>query len=133
MAPCAAPYGLDPVLAVVGDAYRVCAGHGTYDTHTQTCTCFDNAVQGHWALDVEDGATTPTCRNVHGTAGREAVVCERLAGLELPAREAEPRRLARHTDLALHSSEQLGGVGAVDGHGVIMAHEQRDRAASMAQ
>ena len=62
MAPCSAPYGLDPVLAVVGDAYRVCAGHGTYDTHTQTCTCFDNAVQGHWALDVEDGATTPTCR-----------------------------------------------------------------------
>ena len=62
LAPCSAPYGLDPVLAVVGDAYRVCAGHGTYDTHTQTCTCFDNAVQGHWALDVEDGATTPTCR-----------------------------------------------------------------------
>ena len=64
---CTAPYGLDPILATTENAYKLCAGHGNY-TGTQ-CICFDNNDQGHWTLDVEDGAgMTPnvppsnTCR-----------------------------------------------------------------------
>jgi hypothetical protein len=59
---CTAPYGLDPILATNENAYKLCAGHGNY-TGTN-CTCFDNNLQGHWKLDVEDGAAdeVETCR-----------------------------------------------------------------------
>jgi len=62
-APCAAPYALDPVLSPMVDGYRLCAGHGTYDGISPGCTCFDDAVRGHWTAIVPDGNVVPALQD----------------------------------------------------------------------
>jgi hypothetical protein len=62
LAACAAPYGLDPVLASLTDAYKLCAGHGTWGGAGTQCACFRDDDRGYWALAEEDGAATHTCR-----------------------------------------------------------------------
>lgn len=62
------------------------------------------------------------------------MLAERLAGREPLALEGEPRRAARHAELALDRREQrariVGGAHAVDGARALRAHEQLEGGAA---
>jgi hypothetical protein len=93
---CSAPYGLDPVLASPTDAYKLCAGHGTWsggDGTDAPCACFRDDARGHWALAKEDGAATHTCRVCASPArgpkpGTVADEASRLLGMGVDAADA---------------------------------------------